>query len=62
MCAKIKRKCEFVAQEWEGMIPGLLARKYDGIFTSMAITEEWKKQINFTNKYYESGGVFVAPN
>jgi lysine-arginine-ornithine-binding protein len=61
MCAKINRKCEFVAQDWDGMIPGLLVKKYDGIFASMAITEERKKQIDFTNKYYQTGGAFVAP-
>ncbi|TGT46316.1 transporter substrate-binding domain-containing protein [Mesorhizobium sp. M8A.F.Ca.ET.165.01.1.1] len=61
MCARMGRHCEFIAQEWDGMIPGLLAHKYDGIFASMAITEERKKKIDFSNKYYESGGVFVAP-
>jgi len=60
MCAKINRKCEFVAQDWDGMIPGLLVKKYDGIFASMAITEERKKQIDFTNKYYQTGGAFVG--
>jgi lysine-arginine-ornithine-binding protein len=60
MCAKINRKCEFVAQDWDGMIPGLLVKKYDGIFASMAITDERKKQIDFTDKYYQTGGAFVA--
>lgn len=60
LCEKIKRKCEFLAQDWDGMIPGLLANKYDGIFASMAITEERKKKIDFTNKYYQTGGAFVA--
>lgn len=60
LCAKIKRTCEFQAQDWDGMIPGLLANKFDGIFASMAITEERKKKIDFTNKYYQTGGVFVA--
>jgi len=60
LCAKIKRTCEFQAQDWDGMIPGLLANKFDGIFASMAITEERKKKIDFTNKYYHTGGVFVS--
>ena len=60
MCAEIKRKCEFIAQDWDGMIPGLLVKKYDGIFASMAITEQRKKQINFTDKYYSTGAAFVA--
>jgi lysine-arginine-ornithine-binding protein len=60
LCERIKRKCEFLAQDWDGMIPGLLANKYDGIFASMAITEERKKKIDFTNKYYQTGGAFVT--
>ncbi|MDB6051302.1 MAG: Polar amino acid transport system substrate-binding protein/lysine/arginine/ornithine transport [Pseudomonas sp.] len=60
MCEKIHRKCEFVAQDWDGMIPGLLSKRFDGIFASMTITEERKKRIDFTNKYYQSPARFVA--
>lgn len=60
MCAKMERKCEFVAQDWDGMIPGLLSNRFDGIFASMAITPERQKKINFTNKYYKTPGRFVA--
>jgi len=60
LCARIKRQCEFIAQDWDGMIPGLLAHRFDGIFASMLITEERKKQIDFTNRYYQSNFAFVA--
>ena len=40
ICAKINRDCEWVIQAWDGIIPGLMARKYDAIMSSMAITEE----------------------
>ncbi len=54
LCEQIKRKCVFVEQPWDGMIPGLMARKYDVIISSMSITEERQKQIDFTDKYYNT--------
>jgi lysine-arginine-ornithine-binding protein len=60
MCARVGLECEFVAQEWDGMIPGLLANKYDAIFASMSITEDRMKKIDFTDKYYADLAVFIG--
>jgi arginine/ornithine transport system substrate-binding protein len=54
LCEQIKRKCVFVEQGWDSMIPGLMARKYDVIISSMSITEDRLKQIDFTDKYYNT--------
>lgn len=54
ICTQIKRTCVFVEQPWDGMIPGLLAKKYDVIISSMSITEERLKQVDFTDKYYNT--------
>lgn len=60
LCDDIKAKCEIVKQDWDGMIPGLLARKYDLIVASMTITDERQKKVDFTHKYYQAPDVFSA--
>lgn len=60
LCKAMDVKCELVAQDWDGIIPGLLAGKYDAIIASMAITDERKKKVDFTNKYYHSGAQLVV--
>lgn len=52
LCAQMKAKCSWVKQEWDGMIPALMGRKFDAIIASMSITEDRKKKVAFTDKYY----------
>jgi len=61
MCEELKANCEFVIQAWDGMIPGLMARKFDLIMSSMSITEERAKRVNFSEPYYITPGGWFAP-
>ena len=60
ICKRLNRECVLVEQEWDGMIPALLAKKFDTIIASMSITEERKKKVDFTVKYYNTPPGIVA--
>ena len=60
LCQQMTVKCELVAQDWDGMIPALLSRKYDAIIAAMSITDERRKKVDFTEKYAHIPNRFVA--
>jgi len=51
LCIYMQHECTIVEQDWDGMIPALVMRKFDAIMAGMSITEERKKTINFSQGY-----------
>ena len=51
LCIYMGHDCTIVEQDWDGMIPGLIMRKYDAIMAGMSITGERMKVINFSQGY-----------
>lgn len=59
LCTEMKLRCVFSESSWDGLVPSLLAKKFDVIFSSMSMTEERKKSLAFTDKYYNVPSTLV---
>ena len=51
LCRYIGQQCVIVEQDWDGMIPALIMRKFDAIMAGMSITAERQKAISFSQGY-----------
>lgn len=60
ICLEMKVTCQIQAQEWDGIIPGLKAKKYDAIIAAMSVTPERQEQVDFTQAYFSNSLVFLA--
>jgi octopine/nopaline transport system substrate-binding protein len=60
LCKRIGVECKIIAQDWDGMIPGLKAGKFDVIMDGMSITEERQKEIDFSKPYAAPPAAFMA--
>lgn len=55
-------KIEFVNTAWEGIIPSLTNDKNDIVVSAMTITDERKKEVDFSDSYFESTNYIVVPS
>ena len=61
LCKELgETKCTYEPVAWDGIIPALNSKKFDAILSSMSITEERKKVVNFSDMYYNSAAVIIG--
>ena len=61
LCRRAGLECEWVLNDWESMIPDLVAEEFDAIFSGMSITAQREELIDFTEAYYPpTPSVYVA--
>lgn len=60
LCARMKVKCTVVAQDWDGLIPSLTAKKFDAIMASMIVTEKRLGVIAFSEPYAPTSATFMV--
>ena len=50
LCAEMKRRCVFIESPWDGIVPSLLAKKYDLIMSGMTVTDQRRKTVAFSDR------------
>ncbi|MGO2226210.1 MAG: transporter substrate-binding domain-containing protein [Psychrobacter celer] len=60
LCAQMKAECEVISQDWDGLIPGLNAQKFDAAIAGMSITPERKEVVDFSDPYFHSGIILIG--
>lgn len=61
VCEEAKLTCELAPIPWDGLIPALQTKKIDLIMNSMSITNERMKEIDFSDKYYNTPTAVIGP-
>jgi polar amino acid transport system substrate-binding protein len=60
LCEAMAARCSLVLHEWEGIIKGLLAKEYDAIMASLAISPKRRERIAFSKRYYLIPPAFIG--
>ena len=61
LCRRADLECTWVTNDWDTIIPNLVAGDYDTILAGMSITAEREETIDFTQPYFPpSPSVYIA--
>jgi polar amino acid transport system substrate-binding protein len=60
LCEAMKANCIPVVRQWDGIVRGLINREYDAIMSSLEVTEQRKKRIAFSHRYYQIPAAIIG--
>ncbi|EKT4468777.1 transporter substrate-binding domain-containing protein [Pseudomonas putida] len=60
LCERMQVRCTLVAQDWDGLIPGLKAGKFDVVMDALAISPQRRQVIDFSRPYTKAPATFIA--
>jgi histidine transport system substrate-binding protein len=60
ICQKLEVKCKWIVSDFDGLIPSLKGRKFDGILSSLTVTPERQKQIDFSDTMWNGPSSMVS--
>ncbi|TXD97075.1 transporter substrate-binding domain-containing protein [Psychrobacter frigidicola] len=60
LCAQMKADCDIISQDWDGLIPGLNAQKFDAIMAGISITPERQEVIEFSDPYFHTSIILIG--
>lgn len=61
LCARAGVSCRWVVQAWDGIVPGLAARKYDAVLSAMAMTPARRRVLRFVGPYIRMPSAWFVP-
>jgi len=61
ICKRLDAHCAWVENSFDGMIPALKARKFDGVLSTMSMTPAREAQIAFSDRVFRIPTRLVAP-
>jgi lysine/arginine/ornithine transport system substrate-binding protein len=60
ICKRLAVKCVWVENDFDGMIPALKAKKFDGVLSSMSMTPQRAEQVAFSAKLFNTPTRLIA--
>lgn len=60
LCEQMQANCNIISQDWDGLIPGLNASKFDAIMAGMSVTPEREQVVQFSDGYFDNALVLLG--